>query len=240
MRFANRTEAGQLLAEKLGKFKGKDVVVYALPRGGVVTAVEIARYFSSPLDLIIARKITHPNNPEYAIAAIAENGHIVGTQSELNLVDKEWLKEEIDKERQEVKRRKQKYLHGKDIHSPEGKIAILVDDGVATGLTLRVGILELRHHNPQKLVVAVPVVSKSTFEVLKKEVDEIISLETPSDDEFLGAVGSYYENFDQVEDEEVISILAAHEKWLEKERGQTVFTVKSGKLGHDVIDYDEW
>ena len=240
MRFANRTEAGRLLAERLVSYKDKNVIVYGLPRGGVVTAVEIARFLHAPLDLIIARKITHPNSPEYAIAATAENGHIVGTRSELELVDKEWLENEIEKERREAKRRKETYLHGKTMRSPEGKIAILVDDGVATGLTLRVGILELRHHNPQKLVVAVPVVSKSTFEILKKEADEIISLEMPSDDEFLGAVGSYYEDFDQVEDEEVISILAAHEKWLEKERGQTVFTVKSGKLGHDVIDYDEW
>lgn len=184
--------------------------MYAFPRGGVVTAIPIAKFLHVPLDLIIARKISHPDNPEYAIAATAENGHIVGTRSEMTSIDKEWLEEEIERQRQEAARRRKKYLQGREMISPVGKIAILVDDGVATGLTIRVGILELKHHKPLKLVVAVPVVSKSTAEVFKTEADELVALEIPTDDNFLGAVSAYYESFPQVEDEEVIRILDEH------------------------------
>lgn len=224
MRFRDRTEAGELLAEKLKKYKNKNVVVYALPRGGVVTAVEIARYLHAPLDLIIARKISHPRSPEYAIAATAENGHIVGTRRELTSVDENWLAKEIERERQEAARRRKKYLQGRTILSPKGKIAILVDDGVATGLTLRVGIIELKHHNPSKLIAAVPILPGSVARMLKTEVDELIALEIPSDDAFLGAVGAYYDNFTQVEDKEVIRILSTHEEYLQKKDGHKVLT----------------
>lgn len=224
MRFRDRTEAGKLLAEKLKKYKNKAVIVYALPRGGVVTAVEIARYLHAPLDLIITRKISHPRSPEYAIAATAENGHIVGSRREFVSVDEKWLEEEIERERQEAARRRKKYLHGRDMLSPEGKIAILVDDGVATGLTLRVGVIELKHHNPSKLIVAVPVVPKSAAEILKTETDELVALEIPSDDRFLGAVGAYYDSFTQVEDQEVMRILNSHEEYLQKKAGYKALT----------------
>ncbi|MDP2638482.1 MAG: phosphoribosyltransferase family protein [Candidatus Levybacteria bacterium] len=237
MYFKDRSQAGQLLAEKLEKYVNKDVVVYAVPRGGVVTAVEIAKYLHAPLDLIITRKISHPQNPEYAIAATAENGHIVGQRRELALVDEDWLEEEMVKERQEAARRRKKYLHGREMISPEGKIAIVVDDGVATGLTLRVGIMEVKHYNPAKLVVAVPVLPKSTARILKEEADELIALEMPSDDKFLGAVGSYYENFDQVKDKDVVGILDEHRVWLKTEKRQVEFIVKNGRNGR--IDYDE-
>lgn len=239
MRFRDRTEAGQLLAEKLKKYQNKDVVVYALPRGGVVTAVEIARFLDVPLNLIITRKISHPYNPEYAIAATAENGHIVGTRRELMAVDEEWLEEEIEKGRQEAARRRKKYVHERKVTSPENKIAILVDDGVATGLTLRVGILELKHHNPKKLIVAVPIVPRSTANVLKNEADELVALEIPSDDAFLGAVGAYYDDFGQVEDEQVIKTLKEHESWLQRKKNPNLFTIKDGSQRDNFIDYDE-
>lgn len=220
MYFKDRIYAGQLLAEKLKKYKDEDVIVYALPRGGVITAVEIARSLQAPLDLIITRKISRPNNPEYAIAATAENGHIVGARQELISVDEEWLEKEIEKKRQEAAERRKKYLHGKKMLSPEGKIAILVDDGVATGLTLRVGIIELMHRHPSKLIVAVPIVPESTAKVLREEADELVALEVPTDDEFRGAVGSYYDDFAQVEDIEVIKMLDTHEKWLQMQKPQ--------------------
>lgn len=236
MRFKNRTEAGQLLAEKLEKYKNKDIIIYALPRGGVVTAVEIAKYLHAPLSLIITRKISHPHNPEYAIAATAENGHIVGTRRELMAVDEDWLEDEIEKQRQEAARRRKKYLYEKEIPSPEGKVAILVDDGVATGLTLRVGILELKHHNPSKLIVAVPIVPSSTAKILRTEADELIALVIPPDDTFLGAVGAYYDDFSQVADQQVIRIIDSHDAWLKREQTPTVFMRKDGD---DFIDYDE-
>lgn len=211
MQFKDRTEGGQLLAKKLEQYRNKDVVVYALPRGGVVTALEIAKYLHAPLDLIITRKIGHPHQQEYAIAATAENGHVIGTQRELNSVDEGWLRDEIEQQRLEAKRRREKYLRGKVAIPVEGKIAILVDDGVATGLTMRVGIMELKHRHPQKIVVAIPVVPKSTAEVLKNEAGELVALAIPPDEQFLGSVGAYYGEFSPVEDEEVIAILSRYE-----------------------------
>ncbi len=217
-RLADRTEAGRLLAQKMGKYKGKDVVVYALPKGGVVTAVEIAHFLHAPLDLIITRKISRPDQPEYAIAAVAENGHLVGTRKELALADKVWLKEKIMEQRQESSRRRMKYMHGHEIISSKGKFSILVDDGVATGLTLRVGIIELKHHNPQKIIVAVPIVTQPIAKIIEAEADELIALEVPSDDTFLGAVSAYYASFPQVNDQEVVKILDTHEAWLQREK----------------------
>ena len=189
--------------------------------------------------MIITRKIGHPYQPEYAIAATAENGHFVGSRGELVAVDQAWLEKEIKKQRQEAVRRRKKYLHGRKITSPEGKIAILVDDGVATGLTLRVGIIELKHYNPSKLIIAVPVLPRSTANVITKEADELIALEIPSDDSFLGAVGAYYDRFTQVEDQEVMRILDTHDAWLQREKAQSIFTVKNGKQRYGLIDYDE-
>lgn len=213
MYFRNRTEAGRLLAKALKKYKGKEVVVYALPRGGVVVAVEIARELRAPLDLIITRKIGYPYQPEYAIAAIAENGHIVGAQKELKSVDDRWLQGEIERQRKEAKRRREKYLQGRAEIPVAGKIAILVDDGIATGLTMRVGIMELSHRHPKKIVVAVPVVPKTIADILRKEAGgEVVALNVPTDDAFQGAVGAYYDEFFPVEDEEVVAILKAYEK----------------------------
>src|SRR3989344_4968844 len=205
MQFKNREEAGKLLAKKLEKYKGKNIIVYALPRGGVVPALEIARFLKSPLDLIITRKIGHPHQPEYAIAAISENGHIIGLKEDMELVDKDWLKEEIKKQQEEIVRRRNMYLKGRESIDPKGKIAIIVDDGIATGLTVRAAISQLKQLKPKKIIIAVAVVPKATAAVLKKDVDEIIALTMPSEDEFLGAVGAYYQDFSQVEDKDVIS-----------------------------------
>lgn len=207
MYFKNRQEAGKLLAQALIKYKGDDVVVYALPRGGVVTAAEIAKALNAPLDLILAHKIGHPYHPEYAIAAVSENGYIVGTERELQSLDKKWFETEKKHQMMELKRKREKYLKGKKEIPLENKIAILVDDGIATGLTMQAGILELKHRHPKKIVVAVPVAPKSTAELLKSQADEFIGLEVPEDFNFLGAVGAYYEDFSQTEDEEVIKIL---------------------------------
>lgn len=216
-----------MLAKALEKYKDKDVVVYALPRGGVVLGVEIARELHAPLDLIITRKIGHPYQPEYAIAATAENGHIAGVQQELKSVDKEWLKEEIERQRKEAKRRREKYLEGKAEIPVEGKTAILVDDGVATGLTMRVGIMELKHRHPKRIVVAVPVVPRTTASLLKKETDEVVALDVPSDDIFQGAVGSYYDEFFPVEDEEVVAMLRAYDNEQREAKKVVPYTVQS-------------
>ncbi len=208
MRFADRHDAGRRLAAVvLAKYRGSDVVVYALPRGGVVTGFEIARSLGAPLDLIITRKIGHPLQPEYAIAAVGEDGSMLGTERELEAIDAHWLEEEKKRQQKEIKRRHEVYLGGREAIPAEGKIAILVDDGIATGLTMRVGILELKHRHPKKIIVAVPVAPASTADLIRSEADELVALDIPADGEYLGAVGAYYDDFQQVEDEEVISLI---------------------------------
>ncbi|HSQ61221.1 MAG TPA: phosphoribosyltransferase family protein [Acidobacteriota bacterium] len=208
MYFANRAEAGRLLAERLAHLRGTEVVVFALPRGGVATAAEIARFLDAPLDLVIARKIGHPRSPEYAIAAIAEDGHMIGSEEELAMADPNWLDREKERQRAEARRRREAYLGARAPLPVEGKTAILVDDGVVTGLTLRVGIKELRHRRPKRLIVAVPVIPGSTAELVREEAGELVALEIPEDRRYLGAVGAYYDDFAPVEDAEVVALLA--------------------------------
>lgn len=209
MRFKNRVEAGVLLAFTLEKYqRKKNVIVYGVPRGGVVTAVQIAGYLHAPLDLVIVRKIGHPFNPEYAIAAVSEHGQVV-EKTETGTVDSRWLALEIKKEREEVKRRQEKYLQRRKPLLVKGKIAVLADDGVATGLSLKAAIGELRRLGPKELVLAVPIIPESVAAELRKKVDRLVSLVIPADEEFPGAVSVYYDDFAPVSDEEVLDLLKA-------------------------------
>jgi putative phosphoribosyl transferase len=205
MHFANRREAGRLLSKVLEKYKGEDVVVYALPRGGVEVAVEIAKRLGASLDLIIPRKVGHPSYPEYAICAVTEAGHLVCNEKEVAALDPHWLKQAILDERAEAKRRRLAYLAGYPPVQAEGKVAVLVDDGIATGLTAQAAIKELRERRPKKIILAVPVIPSDTAEQLKPLVDKMVALEIPEG--FLGAISAYYDEFDQVEDEEVINTI---------------------------------
>lgn len=207
MKFKDRKEAGKLLCKKLKKYKTHETVVYAIPRGGIVTAFEIAKYLNVPLGLVITRKISHPSNPEYAIAAIAGNGHIMAKEKALKVFDKKRLAEEIDRQKQEVERRRKEYMKEAYTVSPHDKTAIIVDDGVATGLTMLVAIMEVKHKNPKKIVVATPVITRSTANLIEDKVSELVALSIPSDDKFLGAVGAHYEDFSEIKDEEVVKIL---------------------------------
>ncbi len=206
MQFQDRNEAGQKLGELLQKkYGGKDVVIYALPRGGVVLGAEIARMLRAPLDLVIPRKIGHPMSPEYAIAAVTEHGEIVANEEEISSVDKKWLGHAVQKEIKEAKRRRELYCGGRAPISPKGKTAIIVDDGIATGLTMRAAIADIKKQNPAKIIVVVPVAPKDTAEEIRKEVDDFVALDIP--EVYAGAVGAYYTNFDQVSDEEVKKLL---------------------------------
>jgi len=205
MRFRDRVDAGKQLAQALKKYQKHDGVVYALPRGGVVLGVEVARALDMPLDLLIPRKIGHPLQPEYAICAVVENGELVCNQQEIARVDPQWFRQEVEAERHEARRRRELYLGGCASAPVEGKTAIIVDDGIATGLTMEVSIRDAQRRRPKHLVVAVPVAPPDTVERLSREVDEFVVLDVSP--YYLGAVGAYYDRFFQVTDEEVIALL---------------------------------
>ena len=205
MRFKDRAEAGRLLAEKLAKYRGGEVVVFAIPRGGVALGVEIARALPAPLDLVITRKIGHPDNPEYAVCVVSENHDLLCDSGERAATDPKWLSGAIEKERQEAIRRRKMYLGNKVRPDVEGKTAIVVDDGMATGMTFLMALKEVRHLHPDKLVAAIPVLPAEMLPKIQKEADEVVYLDAPAD--FLGAVGSYYDEFPQLTDEDVISLL---------------------------------
>lgn len=210
MLFKNRKDAGIKLAKALEQYKDDDVLVLALPRGGVVLGAEIANKLIAPLDIILTKKIGHPMNSEYAICAITEDGDAICNSAEVKNVDPEWLAEEIKKVRSEIKRRREMFQGGKALTPVAGKTVIIVDDGIATGLTMIAAIDEIKKHKPKRLVIAIPVTPYDTAQKLKSMVDELVSLEI--DAHYRGAVGAYYQDFTQVEDTEVIAILNSFKK----------------------------
>ncbi len=204
--FKDRIEAGKLLAKELLKYKDIEAVVLALPRGGVVVGYEIAKALNLPLDIVVTRKVGHPHNPEYAICAVDEKDLLLGNDIETESVDKNWLKKEILRQQKETRRRMALYRDKRKPEEIAGKVVIIVDDGIATGLTMRLAVHGVKKQNPKKIVVAVPVTPVG-FErsVLNEGADEVITLLSP--EEFVGAVGAHYEQFNQVEDDEVIKLL---------------------------------
>ena len=205
MYFKNRVDAGRQLAALLRKFRGRDGAVYALPRGGVPLGAEIARELGLPLDIVTARKIGHPESPEYAIGAVTEGGELAVNPLEVEHLDKRWFDRAVAAQREEAQHRRKAYYGERTRPDVAGKLAIVVDDGIATGLTMEAALLELRQYRPGHLVMAVPVAPADTADRLAHLVDEFIAVETPVD--YLGAVGAYYADFEQVSDAEVIALL---------------------------------
>lgn len=201
--FDDRAHAGKVLAEKLESFAGENTVVYALPRGGVVLGYEVAKVLKCPLDLVVSRKIGHPMNSEYAVCAVTESSPPICNQFETASIDPGWLESEVLRQKAEIKRRKT--LYPSPNISPKGKKAIIIDDGIATGLTLFSAIEEVKAQGPELLIVAVPVSPADTAEKIRGMVDKFICLDIPM--VYLGAVGMYYASFPQVSDEEVIALL---------------------------------
>lgn len=204
MIFKNRIQAGEELAKKLSQFKNSaEAVILGLPRGGVVVAAVVAKKLSRPLDIIVPRKIGAPGNPEFAIGAITEDGEAVLDEASIAAwqIPAEYVRQEIIKEKQEAQRRLQLYRGGRAPLNLKNKIAILVDDGIATGATMRAAIVSARAKGAKKVIIAAPVVAADTLEALRKEADEVIFLDAPI---YFGAVGAFYENFEQVEDKEVL------------------------------------
>ncbi|HEU0050465.1 MAG TPA: phosphoribosyltransferase family protein [Patescibacteria group bacterium] len=205
MTFANRAEAGQKLAQALHGFQGVNGIVLAIPRGGVVVGVEIAKALQWPIDVVITRKIGHPLDPEFAIAAVSEKGKAIINEGALNQVDGVWFDEQIDAQREEAKRRRIRYRGEKAMEPLSGKVAMIVDDGTATGLTMRAAIDEVKLLQPEKIVLAIPVAPRHIVEELSHLTDEVIVLSAP--DVFKGAIGLYYKEFPQITDEEVVMLL---------------------------------
>jgi len=206
--FKDRSDAGRQLAEKLAPYRGKHAVVLALPRGGVVIGYEIARALSLPLDIIAVRKVGAPDNPEYAIGAVGADGTAILNDAEAAMIDKAWLAGEIAAQKKEARRRGRVYRAGRKPLGIAGKTAIIVDDGIATGLTMRVAVRSAKAEKAEKVVVAVPVAPPESVHALSEEgADEVVVLEPP--EEFLGAVGAHYIRFEQVEDDAVIRLMGA-------------------------------
>ncbi|MGJ5083401.1 phosphoribosyltransferase [Bradyrhizobium sp. SZCCHNRI1009] len=208
MLFQNRTDAGRQLAEALLKYKGRHPVVLALPRGGVPVAAEVAAALNAPLDLLLVRKIGLPGQPELAMGAIADGEGMTTIRNqdviELSGVTSEEFEVVCKKERAEIERRRERYLGDRARAEVKGQVAIIVDDGVATGATTLAAIKAVRKQEPKELVLAVPVAPLDTIRKLHAEVDAVVCLHEPQE---FGAIGYFYRDFHQVGDDEVIATL---------------------------------
>ena len=209
-RFSNRDEAGRALARQLTSYQGrKDLLVLALPRGGVPVADQVARALGAPLDLLIVRKLGVPGQEELAFGALARGGVRILNDDIVDVcrITSEEIERVVVREEIELERREALYRGGRPLPDPHGKVVILVDDGLATGATMRAAVAALLIQEPLQIVVAVPVAARETcqeFDKLDPRVSTLC-LVTPSD---FQAVGLWYDDFSQVTDEEVISILA--------------------------------
>lgn len=206
MRYINREDAGKRLATALRRFRSVNTVVLALPRGGVVLGAEVARELEAPLGLVLVRKIGHPSYAEYAIGAVAEGSEPIYNKREVKTVDKAWLGRAESEARALIKQRRELY-YGYDLLPPQvaDKVVILVDDGIATGLTMKAAVRATRNKQAKRIIVAVPVAPRDSLHILEVYADEVVVLDPP--DEFAGAVGSHYQEFEQVSDEEVRELL---------------------------------
>ncbi|HEV3394295.1 MAG TPA: phosphoribosyltransferase, partial [Chthoniobacterales bacterium] len=201
-------EAGRFLATKLSKYSGRDdVIVLGLPRGGVPVAYEVARALRVPLDVFIVRKLGVPGFEELAVGAIASGGVRVLNEDVARALPNadEIIQAVTQHETAEVERREQKYRDGRPAPEIQGKAVILIDDGLATGATMRAAVKALRQRGAAKIVVAVPVGPLDTCKEFEEEADEVVCASAP---EFFQAVGQYYEDFSQTSDDEVRELLA--------------------------------
>jgi putative phosphoribosyl transferase len=204
--FADRIDAGERLAKGLTHLAGSECVVLAIPRGGVIVGEVIARELGAPLDVVVPRKIGAPGNPELAIGAVAPGIRVLDPRmvGALGVTDR-YLDREIAEQEAEIERRQRAYRGGRPPRPVEGRVAIVVDDGVATGSTAVAALRWARARSAERVVLAVPVAPPQSLERLRAEADEVVVLETPQP--FL-AVGEWYRDFDQTTDEQVVSALA--------------------------------
>jgi putative phosphoribosyl transferase len=219
-RFANRSAAGRELAEALGSYQARDnVIVYGLPRGGVPVAFEVATALRAPLDVLIVRKLGVPGHLELAMGAVAAGGVRVINDSvvrQLGISDDD-LERITEQQRDEVEERERRFRGDIEAPDPEGAVAIVIDDGIATGSTMRASIEALREMSPAEIVVAVPVASPDICEEFEQLANDVVCLAT---EQPLGAVGMWYEDFGQTTDQEVIDLLAKAREQLSVRRAK--------------------
>ncbi|HVN63200.1 MAG TPA: phosphoribosyltransferase, partial [Candidatus Binataceae bacterium] len=206
--FDDRADAGRRLAARLGKFRGENPIVIAVPRGGLPVGSEIARALDAPLDIVVVRKLGAPDQPELGIGAVVDGDH---PQSVINDelvgqlgVSREYLRREVAAQLKEIHRRQRLYRGDRPAPAIANRTVILVDDGIATGGSMRAALRGLKAMHPRKLVLAVPVAPAETIAALRPDADELICIATP---EMFYAVGQFYRDFHQVSDREVVEIL---------------------------------
>lgn len=207
MVFKNREEAGKKLSVKLRAFqKKKNLIVLAIPRGGLVVGKQLAQALSCPLDIIVTKKIGAPGNPELAIGAVGLMGEPVINEELAHKVgaDEEYLQKEIASRQAEIERRIKEYRGGKPAPNLKNKIVIITDDGVATGATMEAAVEVVRQQEPKKIIVAIPIIARDSLKKLEEKADEVIYLDAPL---MFFAVGQFYQEFGQVSDKEVKEIL---------------------------------
>ena len=212
--FWDRAEAGRQLAQHLMIYAAQRPVILALPRGGVPVAYEVAKALRAPLDLIFVRKIGAPGQAEFGLGAVVDGAHpqIVLNEDALDhvRVPPGYIEEETQRQLQEIERRREHYLAGRRPVDVAGRVAIVVDDGIATGGTVRAALKGLSRARPSRLILAVPVAPADTIERLRAEADEVVCLMTP---EPFYAVGEHYDDFRQTSDREVTTLLDETQRW---------------------------
>jgi putative phosphoribosyl transferase len=206
--FENRSEAGRRLAERLLRFKDEQPVVLALPRGGVPVGFEVARALDAPLDLVLVRKIGAPFQPELALGAVVdgERAETVINEEIVRVfeIPESYIAEESARQLAEIERRRRLYLADRARVPVAGRTAIVVDDGIATGATMEAALHATRRARPKRLVLATPVAPADTIERLRPQVDDVVCLAMPP---LFGAIGAFYEDFQQLSDDEVVDLL---------------------------------
>ena len=204
--FEDRRDAGRRLAAKLSRFRDERPVVFALPRGGVPVGYEISRKLDAPLDVFVSRKLGAPDQPEFGIGAVAVGGVRILNRDVIRRlgIPDDYVERVTVRELAEVNRRLRYFRGDRPELQVGGRTTILVDDGLATGVTARAAVAALRRRRPRRLILAAPVCAAQTAKIFLAEVDELICLKTPSD---LGAIGFWYRDFEQTPDAEVVQLL---------------------------------
>lgn len=206
--FHDRLDAGRRLAQALAAYQGRKPLVLAIPRGAVAMGAEIAERLGGELDVVLVKKLHAPGSPEFAVGAIDESGwtFVAGYAAQAG-ANESYLKRERAEELELLRKRRAQYTPARPPADPAGRIAIVVDDGIATGASMIAALHSVRARKPERLVCAVPVAPPESLAQIRPYADEVVCLETPED--FM-AVGQFYRHFDQVEDDEVVALLARH------------------------------